>query len=320
VIERRILGKTNLSVGVLGFGAAEIGFDKVPQAIVERLVATAVDQGLNVIDTAECYKESEEKIGLALQRRRERCVLLTKCGHAAGFSSGPVTRMLNGFLRKSTGRARLGFQDWERRTLEKSIERSLRLLRTDYIDILQLHICPKEILNRGEVIEVLQRARQAGKTRFIGYSGDGEAALYAVQCGAFDTLQTSLNIADQQAIDLTLPAAGERGMGVIAKRPLANAVWRNATKPYNSYHHAYWDRLHKLQYDFLQDGDSSFATALRFTLAVPGVHTAIVGTTKPERWLENSDAISAGPLEAGRFQSIRSIWKRMAEPDWVGQE
>jgi aryl-alcohol dehydrogenase-like predicted oxidoreductase len=318
LIPKRILGKTNLEVSVLGFGAAEIGYEDTSPAIVDRLVAGALESGLNVIDTAECYRGSEEKIGRALDGRRSSCLIFTKCGHAAGFGSGTVVRALNRFALPLARRAGVGFRDWERRTLEKSIERSLGLLRTDYIDVLQLHSCPEEILRQGEVIEVLQRAREAGKARFIGYSGDGAAALYAVRSGAFDTLQTSLNIADQQAIDRSLPEAVKRGMGIVAKRPIANAVWRNATKPENSYYHVYWDRLSKLKYEFLQ-GSASFATALRFTLSIPGVHTAIVGTTKPERWRENVDAIVAGLLEPNDFDSIRAQWKLLADPDWVEQ-
>jgi hypothetical protein len=142
-----------------------------------------------------------------------------------------------------------------------------------------------------------------------------------VSCGEFDTLQTSINIADQQALDLTLPAARQRNMGVIAKRPLANVAWENGTRPpRNGYGYPYWERLQKLKYDFLRgDLDQSAATALRFVLTVPGVHTAIVGTTKPGRFSQNAGALEAGALPDGLFESIRSRWRAVASSDWAGQ-
>jgi aryl-alcohol dehydrogenase-like predicted oxidoreductase len=287
-----------MEVSVLGFGGSEIGYQQASVDTVERLLSSALDAGLNVIDTAECYLESEELIGQAVGHRRDDYYLFTKCGHSSG----------------------LDYPDWNPRLLDESIERSLKRLKTDLLDLVQLHSCSAETLRRGEVIEALQRAREQGKTRFIGYSGDGEDALYAIECGAFDTLQTSVSIADQQALELTLPQARERGMGVIAKRPVANAVWKHETKPSDSYVHAYWDRLRKLDYDFLKkDVPEALALALRFTLSVPGIHTAIVGTTKPGRWHENAKALEAGPLPREEFSSILSRWKEIAGADWGGE-
>jgi aryl-alcohol dehydrogenase-like predicted oxidoreductase len=297
-IEKRPLGRTGLEVTVLGFGGSEIGYERADLQTVERVLGSALDAGLNCIDTAECYLESEELIGRAVAGRRASYYLFSKCGHASGLD-GP---------------------DWDASMLSKSIDRSLQRLRTDHLDLLQLHSCSKEILERGEVIEVLQRARDEGKTRFIGYSGDSTDALYAVESGAFDTLQTSINIADQEALELTLPRARERGMGVIAKRPIANAVWKNKTKPANEYVLPYWERLNKLQYDFL-DGNlrDAISRALRFTLSVEGVSTAIVGTTKPERWRENAELLQAGPLPKEEFDAIRARWKEAAEESWTGE-
>jgi len=186
--------------------------------------------------------------------------------------------------------------------------------------LIQLHSCDEATLRKGEVISALQKAKAAGKTRYIGYSGDGKAAQFAIESGAFDTLQTSLSIADQESMELTIPLAHERGMGIIAKRPLANAAWRTPSKPTDPYLLPYWDRLRQLKYDFINGNlDKSISVALRFTLSVPGIHTAIVGTTKPGRWTENAKLLSQGLLTEQEFESIRSRWKSVAAPDWVGQ-
>jgi len=253
---------------------------------------------LNVIDTAECYDDSERLIGKAIGARRQEFHLFTKCGHAGGWSSA----------------------DWRRAPLLASIERSLRRLATDYVDLIQLHSCSLGELRKGEAIEALERARERGWARYIGYSGDGEAARYAVECGRFDTLQTSVSIADQDAVDQTLPLAIARQMGVIAKRPLANVVWSHAKKPSEPYYQAYWSRLRKLEYPFLKAAPAeAVGTALRFTLSVPGVHTAIVGTTKPERWQQNAALLRAGPLSAAQFERIRARWGEVSGARWEGQ-
>jgi len=110
-------------------------------------------------------------------------------------------------------------------------------------------------------------------------------------------------------------------MGVIAKRPIANVVWKDSHKPISSYHHVYWERLNKLRYDFIHDlpVEDSVAHALRFTLSVTGVHTAIVGTTKPERWEENARMVEQGPLSEPEFASIRERWEVIAPAGWIGQ-
>src|SRR5262245_42979403 len=214
-MERRRLGKTDMVASVLGFGGSEIGYERVSVRTVTRLLGGALDAGLNVIDTAECYDESESLIGRAIGTRRRDFYLFTKGGHAGGW-----------------GRA-----DWRPAGLLSGIEQSLRHLATDHLDLVQLHSCSLAVLQRGDAIEGLERARERGWVRYIGYSGDGAAARYAVECGRFDTLQTSVSIADQEAIELTLPLARERQMGVIAKRPLANAAWRHSRRPPESYHH-----------------------------------------------------------------------------------
>jgi len=110
-------------------------------------------------------------------------------------------------------------------------------------------------------------------------------------------------------------------VGVIAKRPIANAVWKEKHKFIDSYHHVYWDRLSKLHYDFIRQRslEDSIALALRFTLSVPGIHTAIVGTTKPERWFQNAKMLEAGPLSESEFEAIRERWDDVRSRTWIGQ-
>lgn len=298
-MEKRQLGKTDMQVSVLGFGGSEIGFESVTAETVEQLLNGALDAGLNVIDTAECYEASEELIGKTVSHRRAEFFLFTKVGHPRG----------------------IGSEDWSTPSILESIERSLRRLKTDRLDLVQLHGCSDSVLRKGDVIAALQTARERGHTRYIGYSGDSRSARFAVESGGFDTLQTSLNIADQEPIELTIPAAHERGMGVIAKRPIANAAWKAGHRPMDSYQHPYWDRLRKLDFDFIRGRplEQSIAHALRFTLSVPGVHTAIVGTTKPERWQENAKLLEAGPLSETEYNAIRERWDDIAPSTWVGQ-
>ncbi|HEY6394375.1 MAG TPA: aldo/keto reductase [Candidatus Binataceae bacterium] len=295
--EYRTFGKTGLKVNRLGLGGAETGYGGASFRELEKLLGSAIDAGLNVIDTAECYGDGEQALGRALWKRRNEIFLFTKCGHAPEL--GP---------------------DWDPAGLASSIDRSLKRLRTDYVDLMQLHSCPEQTLRDPRVIEVLTRAREGGKTRFIGYSGDGADAVFAAKSGIFDTLQISISIADQEAIEMVMPAARERNIGVIVKRPLANAVWRQRRAPSDFYTRPYWDRLQELDYDFLSgDIDRSIGIALRFTLSIPGAHTAIVGTSRPGRWEHNVALASAGALPEEQYDAIRARWRAVARRDWTGQ-
>ncbi len=293
-IERRLLGRTGMNVSVVGFGGSETGYGGTAPKVLATILGQAMDNGLNMIDTAACYGDGEAQLGRALAGRRKDVYLMTKCGHATGF---------------------LG-RDWDPKTIARSIDRSLKLLRTDYVDLMQLHSCDAATLRDDRVLGVLIKARDAGKVRYIGYSGDSDDAQCAVESGVFDTLQISVSIADQEAIERILPEAAKRQIGVIAKRPLANAAWRADSS--DGYSAPYRERLKKLNYEFLSTPDAA-AIALRFTLSVPGVATAIVGTTKPGRWEQNAAAAAAGALSAAEYDSIRARWRSVADASWVGE-
>lgn len=298
---QRAFGRTGLEVSVLGFGGAELGFDEgVTDQQVAALLHPAIDAGLNVIDTASAYLASEQLLGRALVGRRDTVHLFTKCGATDGFSRS----------------------DWSARGIRAQLEQSLRALKTDRVELLQLHSCGIDTLERGEAIDTLEALKREGKTRFIGYSGDGDAAVWAVTCGRFDALQTSINVADQLVLEQALPLAAKASMGVIAKRPVANVAWRYGDGgPDDGYHSNYWRRLRTLDFEFTKlPLKKAVGVALRFTAFQPGLSTAIVGSSSPGRWAENAALLAQGALAPEELAAIRTRWKERAKSDWVGQQ
>ena len=289
----RTLGKTTMNVSRIGFGGARIGSDEVPPDQVEALLNTVLDLGINFVDTAACYHESEEWIGKFIGRRRSEFILASKCGHVTGGASG---------------------EKWSRPVISESVDRSLKRLETDYLDLLQLHSCSKEVLLEGEAVDAILRAQEQGKTRHVGYSGDGEDALEAVRMGVFDTLQTSFNLVDQSAREEILPAAKEAGLGVIAKRPVANGAFGKSASPYK-YSDLYWKRAQQLQVPEGAPEDPQ-ELSLRFTLSADVIDTAIVGTTKAEHARRNVELAEMGPLAASVRESFYDQFERLGR-DWT---
>lgn len=268
-METRILGKTGLEVSRLGIGLAEIGFELTLEEVnhAATVLNTALDNGITFLDTAACYDISEELIGRTIAPRRAEFVLATKAGHVTGGYQG---------------------EPWTAQTVRDSIERSLVRMRTDHVDLVQLHSCDVAVLERGDVIRVLQEARQAGKTRFIGYSGDNEAALWAVQSGLFDTLQTSFNLVDQNARLYLFGPAQAQGMGVICKRPIANGAW-GATKSPSEYAAKYFARAQQMAALGPLPGApvDRIVLALGFGFAHEAADVFIVGTRNPAHLAAN---------------------------------
>jgi aryl-alcohol dehydrogenase-like predicted oxidoreductase len=302
-MDKRPLGNTSLEVTPLGLGTAEIGFTEIAQADADRLLAGVLDAGINVIDTAACYDDSEVKIGRAIADRRDEYVLITKCGHAVDN------------LDKSA---------WSPALVTASIERSLRRLKTDHLDMVLLHSCDLQALENQAMLEALLRARHDGKTRAIGYSGDGSEARAAVGMEVFQALETSVSIADQQAITRYLPQAHSHGLGVIAKRPIANGAWRKLDdlgEFYGDYAAPYAKRIEAMQLTPQAVGfDGSWIElALRFTLFEPHVTTAIVGSTNLDHIRENIEIAQQGALPRSVLQAVRDLWTKHDDGSWTGQ-
>jgi uncharacterized protein len=192
---KRRLGRTNLQVSQVGFGGTWISELPLEEAIA--IVRYAFELGINYFDTAKLDGDSEEKIGRALQDVRGQCILATKTGF---------------------------------RTKKESLEdfqSSLKRLRTDYIDILQLHgIDDEKTLNKAMSadgsIETCKEARRKGLVNYIGITGHKPRVLVkAVKSGEFDTVLVPINIVTPQALEELVPIAKAHDVGVIAMKPLS---------------------------------------------------------------------------------------------------
>ncbi|MBI4304712.1 MAG: aldo/keto reductase [Chloroflexi bacterium] len=294
-MQKVALGNTGLQVTRLGVGMSEIGYNLslADAETAGRVLNHALDTGINFIDTAECYGTAEELVGITVARRRDEFVLATKAGHLAGGYQG---------------------QSWTYRTVADSIDRSLQRMRTDRIDLVQLHSCGVDVLSKGEVIKALQDAKAAGKTRFIGYSGDNEAAHWAVESGHFDTLQTSFNLVEQRARTTgLLKKAKERGMGIIVKRPIANGAWGAKSSP-SEYASQYFERAKKVQAagPIPAAPDDRILLSIGFTFAQPDVDVAIVGTRNPAHMAGNIRLVETRlPIDQRAVEELRRRFERL---------
>lgn len=292
-MEQRPFGASGLAVSVLGLGAGQVGDGRLAEDDAARLLHAALDAGITLIDTARGYGLSEERIGRHLAGRRNEFVLSTKVGYDIP-----------------------GHADWTGAAVTAGIERALRTLQTDRLDIVHLHSCDLDVLQRGDVIEALDAARAAGKILVAAYSGENEELAWAIDSGRFGSLQTSINICDQRDIDTLLPLAAQRGMGVIAKRPVANAPWRFAERPVGDYAEEYWVRLQAM--GLRPDPFEWQELALRFTAFTPGVHSCIVGTANIDHLLSNIELVGRGPLPADTVAHIRQAFAQH-DDNWLGE-
>ena len=147
-----------------------------------------------------------------------------------------------------------------------------------------------------------------------------DALAWAVESGRFGSIETSVNLADQHSAHSVLPRARERGLGVIAKRPIANAVWQFEERPAGQYAETYWERLHQLDLNGVREqaGLDWAEFALRFTAYQPNVHSAIVGTANIANLERNVRIIQEGPLRLDVLTQIEAAWERTGKT-WPGE-
>jgi aryl-alcohol dehydrogenase-like predicted oxidoreductase len=230
---------TGLRVSEFGLGCARLGgiFHKDPKSSM-RLLHAAIDAGINFLDTADMYSqgESEKLIGRAFGQSRDKVIIATKAGWVLPTQRRvaallkpllrPVSRVLK-VRRDRLPAAVLGNvgQDFSRAYLVRAAEASLRRLRTDYIDLFQLHSAPLDVLAQSDWREAMESLKRAGKIRHYGVSVDSlDAGLAAVECDGVASLQFLFNLLEPNAQHVLLPRLRARNVAGIARECLANGL------------------------------------------------------------------------------------------------
>lgn len=216
----RRLGKTGLKVSVVGVGTWQFGGEwgkSYTQDEVDRILATAKETGINLIDTAECYGDhlSESFIGKAIQHERQDWILATKFGHK-----------FQGHLDR-TGH-------WSPEDVLQQLEDSLQALRTDYIDIYQFHSGGDEFFDNDYLWTMLDKQVQAGKIRHLGISIGSNDNLHQTDAASrvnAKVIQVVYNRLDRKPEERVFPSCEKQDLGVLARVPLASGYLSGKYKP-----------------------------------------------------------------------------------------
>ena len=296
-MEYRTFGKTGMRVSEIGLGCGPLGIDR--EADYAPLLSRALELGVSFFDSADFYSSyrSEEWLGKVLSPRRDEVILATKFGTIPGKG-----------------------KDFSVSHMRKSLEESLKRLRTDYIDIYQLHSPPRAVLQDDELLAALHAVKKEGKIRFYGISLDGgEFGIDAIEAWNVDSIQIAFNLFHQGPAERFFAEAERRGVGVIVKSPLDSGMLGGDLDPgkpqklddarerWGEEETARRQRLFE-EVKFLAEGTGRTwsQAALQFVLSFGAVSVAIPGTTSVEH-VEENVAAAGGRLSAEELQRIQNI-------------
>lgn len=316
-MEYRPLGRTGWNISEIGFGAWGIGGDAWGNTDDTTSIAAlhrAIDLGVNFIDTADVYGDgrSEQLIAKTRKLRSEQLIVATKAG-----------RRLDPHVASG----------YNRENLTSFVERSLRNLQTDALDLLQLHCPPSEVYDMPEVFGILDDLTQQGKIRFYGVSVERvDEALKAITYSHVQSVQIIFNMFRHRPAEQFFAAARERGVGILARVPLASGMLTGKFRPqtqfaqndhrnYNRHGESFdqGETFSGVDYDaglqaveelrpLVPQGASMAQLALRWILMFPEVTAAIPGAKTPQQAEDNVRAAELPLLSDDIMQKVREIY------------
>src|SRR5579883_1239573 len=290
-LTKRTLGRTGLEVTCLGYGAMEIrgsriwGGRPVTEEQADTILNAVLDAGINFIDTANDYGRSEEFIGKFLSQRRDQFYVATKCGCKVTYRDEHTDDTPH---------------EWTRENLFRGLHESLERMKTDYVDVMQLHNPSVEQVEQGDLVAALQEMKQQGKVRWIGCSSTLPHITTYIEWGVFDVFQIPYSGLERQH-ENAITQAARAGAGIIDRGGVARGepgVGLGGEDRWKKFEDAKLDELRG-------EGESRTAFLLRFLLSHPDIHTTIVGTLIPEHLRENIAIAEKGPLPADVYAEAK---------------
>ncbi len=267
---------SEISLGTVELGLAYgIAAEKPDEAVAARVLNHALDCGIDFIDTARAYGDSESIIGRTLKGRRNEFFLATKV-------------LLTG-------------------NIEASVEESLRCLQTDCVDLLMVHSAPGDVIDAPPLLDALRKVRRSGKTRFLGASVYGEeSALAAIACGVYDALQLAYSALDRRPEQQILPAAAGADIGIIAR----SVLLRGALTPrYKLLPDALAPLMRAVDEMLRVESEEGVPElSYRYVLGHSHVHTALVGTADPSEVDAAVRYDARGPLSPAIRERLQAIF------------
>ncbi|MEV7084095.1 aldo/keto reductase [Streptomyces sp. NPDC093516] len=314
----RELGRSGLSVSEIGYGAWGIGQSAWVGATEDesvRALHRALDLGVNLIDTARGYGESERIVGRVVRERTGDDILVAT-------KVPPLNRVWPAPDGLDPAEAFPGTH------LRSSLETSLRASGLDHFDVVQFHVWSDEWVGRGDWLETVEALKREGKIRLFGVSindHEPDNALRLVRSGTVDTVQVIYNIFDQAPAERLFPACVEHGVGVIVRVALdegglTGRITAGSTFPEGDFRNRYFRddrpaeverRVTAICADLGIEPEDMAETALRFVLSAPAVSTVIPGM-RSVRNVERNTAVSDGRLlDEDRLAVLaRHRWQR----------
>lgn len=289
-LQKRQLGRTGLEVTQLGYGAMEVRGERIwggrpcTDEQAQTILDAVLESGVNFIDTANDYGKSEMYIGQYLANRRDEFYVATKCGcHMQFAGDHDETPHI-----------------WTRENLMRNIADSLMKMRTDTVDIIQLHNPDVETTQKNGLVDVLKELQDAGVVRYIGCSSTTPYLETYIEWGVFDAFQIPYSALERRHENLITQAA-EAGAGIIIRGGVARGEPGRGLGGEDR-----WKKFEEAKLDeLLEDGETRTGFLLRFTLSHPHCHTTIVGTMNPAHLRENVAIAEKGALPADVYAEAK---------------